>query len=85
MELAVTSLKQDLKKIEDQSPREFECPVCLEVMKPPMKIWQCEANHLICEECKFKLQNALCPTCRIKTILGRAVSVEAIARSLFSN
>jgi hypothetical protein len=29
-----------------------ECPVCFEEMKPPTRIAQCMAGHLICLQCK---------------------------------
>merc|ERR1712240_208221 len=28
-----------------------ECPICLEYMRPPMKIIQCNNGHLACESC----------------------------------
>ena len=28
---------------------EFECPICFEEMKPPMRIWQCVDGHPVCE------------------------------------
>ena len=30
----------------------LECPVCMEEMKPPKKIFQCSNGHVICELCK---------------------------------
>ena len=30
----------------------LECPVCMEEMKPPKKIFQCSNGHVICEMCK---------------------------------
>ena len=30
----------------------LECPVCMEEMKPPKKIFQCSNGHVICEHCK---------------------------------
>lgn len=38
----------------------FECPVCLEYILPP--IWQCKGGHLVCSNCRPKLNN--CPKCR---------------------
>jgi E3 ubiquitin-protein ligase SIAH1 len=38
----------------------FECPVCLEYMMPPYL--QCQSGHLVCGNCRPKLQ--CCPTCR---------------------
>lgn len=39
--------------------RELECPVCMEVSRPP--IYQCEEGHIICATCKPLL--ASCPHC----------------------
>ena len=38
----------ELREIE----RELECPVCMEIAKPP--IYQCEEGHIICCHCKVK-------------------------------
>ena len=43
----------ELKEIE----RELECPVCMEVSRPP--IYQCEEGHIICSSCKPLLK--VCP------------------------
>ena len=32
--------------------KDFECPVCYEIMAPPSRIFQCNNGHLICEACK---------------------------------
>ena len=37
--------------------RELECPVCMDVSRPP--IYQCEEGHIICSSCKPLLK--LCP------------------------
>ena len=41
----------ELREIE----RELECPVCMEIAKPP--IYQCEEGHIICCHCKVRLYN----------------------------
>lgn len=38
----------------------FECPVCFEIVLPP--IMQCQVGHLVCANCRPKL--SCCPTCR---------------------
>ena len=43
----------ELKEVE----RELECPVCMEVSRPP--IYQCEEGHIICSSCKPLLK--VCP------------------------
>lgn len=44
---------EELREIE----RELECPVCMEISRPP--IYQCEEGHIICAKCKPLLTN--CP------------------------
>ena len=44
--------------------QEIECPVCMDVMIPP--ITQCENGHNICKSCASKL--VMCPTCRHQII-----------------
>ena len=43
---------------------QLECPVCLEMMKPPTKIWMCPQTHLVCEVCREGMESNVCPTCR---------------------
>ena len=43
--------------------RDLECPVCMEVAKPPAPLFMCQDSHLICSECKPRLDK--CPTCRL--------------------
>merc|ERR1719500_385044 len=57
-----------------------ECPVCLEEMAPPTRIFQCRNGHLICEPCKTGLRPCICPKCR-QEMTGRATDTEAILRS----
>ena len=58
------------KKVEESSlpeserseiESELECPVCLEISRPP--IYQCPEGHLICSACKPLLKSCcLCET-----------------------
>ena len=41
-----------------------ECPVCLEMLMPPIRIMQCSNGHLVCEVCESKPELTTCPTCR---------------------
>ena len=43
----------------------FDCPVCLEEMKPPKKIFQCSNGHSFCETCKMNPALRSCPVCRV--------------------
>jgi len=65
------------------SVSELECPVCLEEMKPPIKIWQCMDGHPVCDTCRRRPQVTACPVCR-QDIVGRNILAEKIAASIFS-
>merc|ERR1711983_591347 len=64
----------------------LECPVCLEEMKPPKKIFQCSNGHVICELCKNNPEVRSYPTCRVKFRghnVVRNIVAEKLARSTF--
>jgi len=67
----------------------LECPVCLEEMKPPKKIFQCSNGHVICELCKNNPEVRSCPTCRVKfrghNNVVRNIVAEKLARSTFDS
>ena len=52
------------RKYEDEEDFAPECPLCMEIMTPPKKIYQCSEGHLVCSVCKPKMQNNICATCR---------------------
>jgi len=58
-----------------------ECPVCLERMPPPVKIFTCPNGHFVCGNCEPNVTN--CPTCRIKPVTGRATGMEQMLRAMF--
>merc|ERR1719186_2441377 len=89
-------LAQDIRKLDlDESSANLEaaretleCPVCLEIMRPPVRIWMCPANHLVCEPCKDRLSvypGRACPTCQVERVTLRAHIAEKFARTLFRN
>jgi len=55
-----------------------ECPVCLDRVKPPMRLLQCDQGHVVCTLC-FTLMDWTknCPTCRGK-ITGKPTVLENI-------
>jgi len=67
----------------EQGRGELECPVCMEEMKPPRRIWQCSDGHPVCEFCRRKPEVNCCPTCR-KYLVGRSTIAEKLARALYS-
>merc|ERR1712181_101133 len=66
----------------EQTRSELECPVCLEEMRPPVRIWQCSDGHPVCELCRRKPEVSCCPTCR-KYIVGRSTIAEKLARVIY--
>merc|ERR1719203_1273534 len=86
-------LAKDIRKLDlDESSANLEaaretleCPVCMEIMRPPVRIWMCSASHLVCEPCKEKLQGRFCPICRTERVSLRAHMAENFARTLFKN
>ena len=60
-----------------------ECPVCLEMLMPPIRIMQCSNGHLVCEVCESKPELTNCPTCR-QEFTGRATAMEQHLASLFN-
>lgn len=55
----------------------LQCPICFEMIFPP--IHQCTSGHLICGECKSKLQaQGICPQCR-SVLSGRCLALEQVA------
>ena len=63
----------------------LECPICMEMMRPPTRIWQCPQSHLVCETCRDRLDNFVCPSCKTETVTQRARVAENMARALFAN
>jgi len=41
------------------------CSVCLDVPKPPTKVFQCPEGHIFCEVCKARPEMTCCPECRV--------------------
>eukprot|EP00092_Neocalanus_flemingeri_P017406 GFUD01018828.1.p1 GENE.GFUD01018828.1~~GFUD01018828.1.p1 ORF type:complete len:280 (+),score=92.96 GFUD01018828.1:391-1230(+) len=63
----------------------LKCPVCLDVCKPPLQIWQCLRGHIICGSCVARPELRICPLCRISLTgqLSRNRALEDIARKTF--
>lgn len=71
------------------SLREFDCPVCYEMMEPPRRIFQCPNGHLICENCKARESLRKCPTCRLslgarRELLSRNLAMEKLVENLLN-
>jgi len=63
----------------------LECPVCLDVCKPPLQVWQCPEGHIICGSCVDRPELRVCPQCRISLTgqLSRNRALEDLARKTF--
>ena len=74
------------KDIEMQEVAElFECSVCLDEMKPPVKIFQCQNGHVMCESCKNHPTMKKCPTCRHGLdAMIRNIGMEKLGRSYYN-
>ncbi|XP_065347219.1 E3 ubiquitin-protein ligase Siah1-like [Cloeon dipterum] len=56
----------------------LECPVCFDYVLPP--ILQCQSGHLVCSNCRPKLN--CCPTCRAPLGNIRNLAMEQVANTL---
>ena len=66
------------------SRRQFECPMCTEEARPPMRLKQCGEGHIICDTCYARDEQAReregrernqCGVCR-EQITGRPTALE---------
>ena len=75
----------DQRKLEAVSEL-LECPICIQPMRPPSRIWMCGLTHVICESCVNRLggMGSLCPTCKSKQINLRAFHLEKFALKVFN-
>ena len=44
------------------------CSVCLDIPKPPTKVFQCPEGHIFCEICKLRPEMTCCPECRVSLV-----------------
>jgi len=59
------------------SKMRVECPVCLDRVKPPMRLLQCDQGHVVCTLCFTQMVQKICPTCR-GTITGKPTVLENV-------
>ena len=91
MDIAMTNSQlQQLNHVSENPglEKEFECPVCLEVMAPPRRIFQCVNGHLICDSCKNHPEIRSCPSCRVVIVTSqftRNIPMERLIRSQLEN
>ena len=90
---SLVQLKEDLVKAEKQrvvsqseeDEDQFACPVCLELLRPPLRIFQCPEGHILCENCKENPAIVHCPQCRVplERNSSRNRALEEVARNYF--
>lgn len=80
LQLHSSSGVEAVTKEEQILSAEFECPICLDLMLPPRKIFQCIQGHPTCSWC-LSQGLTFCPTCR-GPFMGRARNMERIAAIL---
>ena len=91
IELEEELRRAETRKIIDLDDKKFHCPLCLGILKPEMKIFQCPEGHILCESCYTKSdserpRHRLCPHCQIKyrTCFSRNRALEAIVISNYN-
>ena len=87
--LNLLNLEEELKRAESRrifgDVEKFQCPVCLGILLPAMKIFQCSTGHIICESCKNQNQPTP-PTCfRCDTKTSACFSRNRALETVISN
>ena len=59
-----------------------ECPICLESLAPPARLYNCPEGHLLCSECRTKVE--VCQLCR-KPVQGRATAMEQYLTAVYGH
>jgi len=92
--------KEDMKSLKrrraaDPSPQTGsrssqvpECPVCYERMIPPRRIYTCGNGHVICSNCKARMEetgNYMCISHCGARYTGRATTVEQMIEEIMGN
>ena len=57
-----------------------ECPYCFEEFRPPLNIFNCGNGHLVCSNCRPKLDRDYCHCGG--PFLGRATAMEHLVRKI---
>ena len=84
-----TSVKNEIDDLKDmilslnmsvhpkESTLRSECPSCMEILRPPMRLMQCGQGHIVSEDCYTRLEEMECPTCW-GDITGRPTELERV-------
>ena len=77
LEMEVERLRSDVEKVNRKKQRGQKerktislemlepCSVCLELPRPPLKVFQCPEGHVFCEDCSRRPEMTFCPECRV--------------------
>eukprot|EP00092_Neocalanus_flemingeri_P028234 GFUD01030660.1.p1 GENE.GFUD01030660.1~~GFUD01030660.1.p1 ORF type:complete len:225 (+),score=64.61 GFUD01030660.1:146-820(+) len=71
------------KCIEWMVRSELKCWACQQDMSPPLKIYQCEEGHSVCQQCRYQEGFKVCLSCEGE-IIGRNTMAENIAAIVYS-
>ena len=80
----IEELKLSVRVNAAPARRQFECPMCTEEARPPMRLKQCGEGHIICDTCYARDEQARqregrernqCGVCR-EQITGRPTALE---------
>ena len=77
----VRGLKAEVAKAKSQPPMP-ECPICMQDMNPPTRIFMCQMGHKLCESCWMKPGLLNCPGHCGTPFIGRDLGMEAFLRQL---
>ena len=53
------TVKEQKKGDSKEEDCEVECPVCMEVVRPPMRLQQCGKGHIICDTCQDRTRETI--------------------------
>jgi len=89
VEMSTLSNDIDKRKLESKPNMDLagllECPICTDIIKPPLQIWQCPEGHTICETCSNRPELEVCPQCRmnLQGRMSRCRVLEELSRRSF--
>ena len=85
MEEIKTEIKEIKQRMTGNPIKMPECIICLEELRPPLRIVQCLKGHKLCEPCSEKEGVVSCPlNCRAG-FMGRDLGMEAFVRQLLGD
>ena len=85
MEELKTEVKEIKQKLTRGPIKMPECVICLEELRPPLRIVQCLKGHKLCEPCSQREGVVSCPTNCRAGFMGRDLGMEAFVRQLLGD